>query len=278
MTAVPDADLAPLWVPSVAHELTAEGWLALFWQLVEEGDLAAAYWLACSLPLQPEPTFTPLSDRQIAALQASWWLPSGRGALAQDLTEIVYTNNVDDSAVAQIAGVAAAIVPTLTHPATSISGWLKPLEGMPNPLNDIIAAIETFASHGQPLDEADVAAVRGADQRAQELAQLIIQAQLWLQQGPHRRTSFKRASDVWRVGQAQVAGCTRWWKSLPTTAGTKQNSSGSGSPTGAAPQSLNASMKPICKSWVRCPIVSHASLTVFHVRGYHPSRRSCRRG
>jgi hypothetical protein len=199
MAAVPDADLAPLWVPSVAHELTAEGWLALFWQLVEEGDLAAAYWLACSLPLQPEPTFTPLSDWQIAALQASWWLPSGRGALAQDLTEIVYTNNVDDSAVAQIAGVAAAIVPTLTHPATSISGWLKSLEGMPNPLNDIIAAIETFASHGQPLDEADVAAVRGADQRAQELAQLIIQAQLWLQQGPHRRTSFKRASDVWRV-------------------------------------------------------------------------------
>lgn len=180
-----------------AIDTPASVWADFIFDRIGVGDLSTAYWVTRSLAEAPNPIATPFPAWQLAALQGAWWLNTVRGALVQDLMQIVYGYTLDDSPNAQALAMAAALTPALTEPETGLSTWLGLRSWLPDAFGRIVHAVGTVAAYNRPLLDVDIDAVRGEDRRAQAIAEVVREAQRWVEEEPQRRSVFKRASDVW---------------------------------------------------------------------------------
>jgi hypothetical protein len=181
--------------PVVTKEYSPEEWTAFFWNLIGQGDMPGAYWTARSLTAQN--ISMPLPDWLLAAVQGAWWLPRERGALVEHLGQIAQAHEPDGDDIVEAAATAAALVPSILVPVMGLGSWLAPLKSAPEAFNQIVAAVQEFNGHGEPLSRTDLLAVHGEDHRAEMLIEISAEAKRWLDEAPNRRSSLKRANEVW---------------------------------------------------------------------------------
>ena len=172
-----------------------EDWEKLLWVLIAEDALPPAYWLARIFPAMNQSC--PIPDGLIAAIQAARWLAPNSQAFVSDLTSIIPNVQPFGDEPQKLLGLAAALRTTLLAPSTGIQTWLKVPQSCPS-LSNIVAAISTFAYRGRPLRPDDLLEVTAGKQREESLRQTVCDARAWLEEASKRRTTLKRASDVWR--------------------------------------------------------------------------------
>ena len=172
-----------------------EGWINLLWTLIAEDALPTAYWLAKALPAMNQPC--PIPDGLIAAIQAARWLVPNSQTFVDDLTYIIPNVPSFKNEPQKLLGLAAALRATLLAPSTGIQTWLSVPQSCPS-LDNIVNAINTFAYRGRPLRLDDLLGVAAVKQREESLRQAVQAAKAWLEEASKRRTTLKRASDVWR--------------------------------------------------------------------------------
>lgn len=176
---------------------TTEDWVSIFWELIGNGDVAGAYWLARSLAAQEEPVEMPLPEGLIETIQGVWWLPSTRNALVKELYERALAHGPAEAPNEQFAAIAAGLPAALLAPATSLSGWLVTDPRLPRTFNQIVTAIKTYNRHSLPVYRDDVLLIRGEDRRQERVDGLVEQAQRWITEAPLRKTLLRRATNVW---------------------------------------------------------------------------------
>ena len=173
------------------HDLPAS-----LWFLVEQDDLAGAYWHARSMAAQG--LNPPVPPSLLMAVQGGRWLSPDSDAYVEDLFDIVgeFEDLVDDEAQVLLR-LAAGIMPTLISPETNLLAWLSSPRRLPG-LEMILSPIREFASSGYPLRPEHIS----GDEGNQYLQGLIIQASAearkWLEEAPHYHTRFPWAVRVWQ--------------------------------------------------------------------------------
>ena len=174
---------------------TDSGWEHLLWSLLEQNDLAGAYWLARALDDAgcPSPVPAPL----IAALQGSQWLQSSADLLVDELHTIATRQLVDDSDPHRILALAAALRPVVVAPATGMQDWLRVPISIPH-AHGLVTALQQFAETGIALRQEDLQGLASADERDAAMKDLSTRARRWLTEAPGRRAGYARATEVWR--------------------------------------------------------------------------------
>ena len=167
---------------------------SVFWQYVQEGDLPGAYWLCRSL--EAAGSECPVPSWLIAAVQGARWQPSENCAMAEDLLGIAAEHEIPEGLVCRLLALAAAIHPTLTAPTTGLATWLEMLYPLEN-LRELVAAVQSFATHGRKLRPEDTKGRKGRPQAEKELSATVQTAKGWLADSADRRTDLRRANRLW---------------------------------------------------------------------------------
>ena len=171
-----------------------EEWVSLLWDLIAEDALPTAYWLAQSLPAMDQPC--PVPDWLLAAVQAARWLLPNSQSFVFDLTDIVQNAQSLQDEPQKLLSLSAALRATLLAPTTGIQTWLSVPESCPN-LGKVIEPIKRFAAWRRALRPDDLRGSTIVEQRKEDLREATQKAKSWLEDAPKRRTTLKRASDVW---------------------------------------------------------------------------------
>ena len=104
--------LQPLDVAAMPEMALADDeWKSFASQLVVNGDVAAAYWVARSLEEQPKGGVLCLPAPLLAAVQASWWLQTAEGTLASDLMRVIFDYFPGEDAEIRVAAASAGLLP-----------------------------------------------------------------------------------------------------------------------------------------------------------------------
>ncbi|MCB9005842.1 MAG: hypothetical protein H6656_00395 [Ardenticatenaceae bacterium] len=183
--------------PLENFDLTSSQWEEFFWQLVSEGDLAGAYWLTRSLASQSPPISMPLSERLLEAVLASWWLSQVNGQIQQDLFEIVYTHTLNDQPNDRILAISVAMAGILVSSRKGLGRWLIDEPLLPQSVRNIIYELQNFSDAHSSLPVEDIQAVYDEKLREETQNKLAAEAKQWLAEEPNRKTTLKRATDVW---------------------------------------------------------------------------------
>ena len=173
-------------------------WTSLLWALIAEDALPTAYWLARAWPAMNQPC--PIPYGLLAAIQAVRWLVPNSQAFVDDLTGIIQitpNKQLFEDEPQKLLGLAAALRATLLAPSTGIQAWLNVSQRCPS-LDNIVKAINTFAYRGRPLRLDDLLGATAVKDREESRRQAVRRAKAWLEEASKRRTTLKRASDVWR--------------------------------------------------------------------------------
>lgn len=166
-----------------------------FSELIQCGDTVGAYWLAKSWEAVGDTA--PFASWLLAAFIGSQYLSPDSDAYANELMEICQKHSLDDASATYLMGIATALKPVLIAPFTGLVAWLKPREGVPE-VTQLINQFTAFSDLGITLNSDDIEYVSGATQSSNSLARAVSDAKQWIKDAPQRRTTFKRASDVWR--------------------------------------------------------------------------------
>ena len=169
-------------------------WTNLLWALIAEDALPTAYWLARALPAMNQPC--PVPDWLLASVQATRWFAPDSQPFVFDLTNIVQNSQPFQDEPQKLLGLSAALRATLLVPSTGIQTWLSVPQSCPN-LVRIVDAVKIFANWGRSLQPADLRGVADAEQRKESLREATQKAKAWLEEASKRRTTLKRASNVW---------------------------------------------------------------------------------
>ncbi|HSH04602.1 MAG TPA: hypothetical protein VLL52_18975 [Anaerolineae bacterium] len=163
------------------------------------GDVAGGYWVTRSLQTQ-NGAFASLlwPPELLAAIQASWWLINGaKGSLPADLSNIVFSHQVDEGSQEHLLAIAAGLTTALVAPSTGCAAWLRPDLRLPEAFNKILEAVLIFSRHNRPLRKELVQEIWGEDTHNEMLAACVAKAKRWVAEEPLRRTKLKRATAVW---------------------------------------------------------------------------------
>ena len=170
-------------------------WTSFLWALIAGDELPTAYWLARALPAMEQPC--PVPSRLLAAIQVARWLPPDSQTFVDDLREEIIQNAQPfEEEPQKLLSLSAALRTTLLAPSTEIQTWLSVPESCPS-LGKIVEAIKTFARWGRSLQPADLRGVADVEQRKESLREATQKAKTWLEEASKRRTTLKRASNVW---------------------------------------------------------------------------------
>ena len=168
----------------------------LMWSLVARDDLAGAYWISKTLAAQGK--VPPSLPFLLKAVQGARWLSPDSEDFVEDLfkTESEISTPFDDDTQAML-GLAAALQPSITAPATNLLAWVVTPGCLPS-LEGIVLPVRSFASQGHALR---LEHIRG-DEGQRLLDDLISEASSraggWLQDAEMRHHRLARATNVLR--------------------------------------------------------------------------------
>lgn len=188
-----EAMLVPVEVP---EEKVAERML----QLITEGDLSGAYWLAWAQEAQGQAS--PLVPSWLlAALQGQFWAvtfwPASTAPLLLELSNISRQNLPVDSQAQQIFGIAAALPLALLDPAAGWVDWLNVADLDAPHLNELISAVRTFTQRAWPLQRDEITGLQSEESLRVAVEIAASEARQWLEQAALQHTNYQRATDVW---------------------------------------------------------------------------------
>lgn len=187
------SDEKPDVPPTTVEDDTDEAWQAMLCQMLDEDDLAGAYWLTRSLSAVGR--LVPTPDWLLAAAQGSRCVTADTPGLARDLLQIERSHSPSEDVPAQeILALAAALHPALVAPSSGMVAWLK-TPAICLTVRPLVLAIESFAAFNISLQREDVLGVAGEEQRTEAILAASRAARRWLDEAPTRR---KRVSSVWR--------------------------------------------------------------------------------
>jgi hypothetical protein len=166
------------------------------WKMVEDGDLAGAYWLSQAMSkLDKAPAIPP---DLLAAAQASAWLTAETVLpYAEDLRGIARRYQPDQTHTEHLLlGVAAALPPILLAPSSEMLDWLN-LPADFAWLADFVTPIREFGFYGVGLPSDVLPGVTDVAHLEEQLRQVVAQANEWWATAPHRRRGFTRSVEIW---------------------------------------------------------------------------------
>ena len=166
----------------------------LFWDLIRDDDLPAAYWLSESVELQEAEA--PAPPWLIKVVQGARWLSPEHDDFVEDVLSLVEHNHPKDKDVEIILGLAASLRASLIAPYSGLISWLQEPNFLPE-VKDLVKTIKDFASKNIILQPIDIDGAEGANKRTEKRNNASVECKKWLEDAPKRRTKFKRASDVW---------------------------------------------------------------------------------
>ncbi len=165
-----------------------------------EGDGMTAYWLAWAMegqhlvPVFPAPL--------LKAVQGAFWgmrlWPERPFTMLHELREAPYQYTSGDRETEQWMSAAAALYLALVDPSGGWGDWLNVHSGAIPALKDLAEVVRTFTLRGWPLSQEDIEGAKGKEEREKSLRAITEKASGWLSAAPRRRTTYQRASDVWR--------------------------------------------------------------------------------
>ena len=168
----------------------------LMWSLVARDDLAGAYWISKSLAAQGQvPPSLPLL---LKAVQGARWLSPDSGDFVEDLFKTVKETSTpfDDDALA-VLGLAAALQPIITAPATNLLAWLATPGCLPS-LEGIVSPVRSFANEGHALRPEHIRGDEGRRRLDDLISEASSRAGSWLQDADRRHHNLVRATNVLR--------------------------------------------------------------------------------
>jgi len=185
--------LVPVEVP---EEKVADRML----QLITEGDLSGAYWLAWAQEAQGQAS--PLVPSWLlAALQGQFWAvtfwPASTAPLLRELSNISRQNLPVDSRAQQTFGIAAALPLALLDPAAGWVDWLNVADLDFPHLNELISAVRAFTPRAWPLQRDEITGLQSEESLRDAVENAASEAQQWLEQAALQHTNYQRATDVW---------------------------------------------------------------------------------
>lgn len=172
-----------------------ENWERFLFALINEGDIAAAYWISKSLEIEKEGYF--LSSAIVKALQGSQWVNFGSDAFVTDLMDIAEKVNPISEPCLDFLTLSASLRPIFLVQALNYLGWIRVPSQLPE-IKPITEAIMQFVSAGAIFQPADLVGVTGDERREQEILEIVGEAKDFISNAPNRKVGFWRASDVWR--------------------------------------------------------------------------------
>ena len=166
------------------------------WKMVEDGDLAGAYWLSRSMTkLNKVPAIPP--DLLAAAQGSAWLTTENRLAYAENLREIARHFQPDPTCLEHmLLGVATALPAIILSPSSELLDWLN-VPAEQDWLTEFVAPIREFGFYGVGLSSDVLPGVTDVAQLEDQLRQVVVNANEWWATAPHRRSHLKRAVDVW---------------------------------------------------------------------------------
>lgn len=171
---------------------------AVFWQLIDEDEMALAYWMARSIEAHKDAP--PVPSELIAAVFGARQVTfdhAGVGPLVDDLADIVLAYEPEHSVVSELLTLAAALRPTLLAPTTGMVEWIKVPSYCPT-LHGCTQAIREFAQHGIGLQELILSDVTNVDAKQRHVVEAAEQAQRWYHEAQTFKISYVPASIVWK--------------------------------------------------------------------------------
>lgn len=196
------AELAP---PSLRRRVAAEALLhesspattaAFLYALVEDGDVAGAYWIARAL--EAGGAQAPVPTGVLGALAVSFHLSEDSSLLAAGLHDLVIGLQGSSEALhLQELRLAAALPSVLRTPSCGLVAWLVVPPGAPY-LADVVDAVRSFAAYGQAIPNSLREVLGTEDERAERLAATSSEASRWLEMAPSKRTGQGPANTLWR--------------------------------------------------------------------------------
>ena len=166
-----------------------------FNRLILHGDMVGAYWLANSWESTGDAV--PFAPWLLTAFIGSQYLSPDSDICINDLMEICQKHTLEDTPAAYLMGIAAALKPVLIAPFTGLIAWLNPRDIFPE-ITKLVNLFTAFSNLGITLNSDDIKFVSGASQSTNSLTQAVFDVKQWINDAPQRRTTFKRATDVWR--------------------------------------------------------------------------------
>ncbi len=163
----------------IAQTSEQQTWDTLVWTLIEQDDLAGAYWLARSL--HASGLSSPAPHWLLAAVQGARWVEFGSVRFVNGLYEIAQKHRVSDSNEEQcLLSVAAALLPTLMPPGNALVDWLDTSVHHIPGLHEVIQAVSDFATKGIVLPRDAAVSLRDGATGDMGLETVIGQAKRWL--------------------------------------------------------------------------------------------------
>lgn len=166
-----------------------------FHELIQQGDTVGAYWLTKSWEATDD--VVPFAPWLLAAFIGSQCLSPDPDAYVNELMEICQKHSLDEAPATYLIGIATALKPVLIAPFTGLVTWLKTRDVFPE-VTKLVNLFTAFSDLGITLNSDDIEYVSGATQSSNSLARSVSDAKQWMNDATQRRTTFKRATDVWR--------------------------------------------------------------------------------
>ena len=171
-------------------------YVELMWSLVARDDLAGAYWISRSLAARGQ--VSPSLPHLLKAVQGARWLSPDSGYFVEDLFKTVKETSTpfDDDALT-VLGLAAALQPTITAPATNLLAWLATPGCLPS-LEGIVSPVRNFANRGHALRPEHIRGDEGQRRLDDLIARASSRAGRWLEDADRRHHNLVRATNVLR--------------------------------------------------------------------------------
>lgn len=187
-------------VDSAAGSIDAEALRTMFWNRIDTGDIAAAYWFARALGASGEEP--PIAAKTIAAIHALgiYWLQ------AKELEEhcslvLDYQEPLSDAArlVVLASGIRLAVAaPVIAQTRdTTFDRALRAEPGI-DELKPIIRAVRDYANEYQPLQRGHAAAIQTAQRREAATTQTRTALKDWLEKAQSKKMPMPQATDIFQ--------------------------------------------------------------------------------
>lgn len=181
--------------------------------LLGENDVLTGYWLAWAMEnCGQKPVIRP---SLIGAVQGAFWAmrlwPDHPSRMIYDLRDIAQHTPEGLSRAEQWVAMAAALYLALVAPTDGWGDWLAvPMDKIPA-LTELAETVRRFASLGWVLQPEDMESVRGREEREEEIRRIAEEARRWLESAQNRRTTYQRASAVWRQMTSPDGDLYQWF-------------------------------------------------------------------
>lgn len=164
-------------------------------QMIVEGDLAGAYWLAKAHEERGE--ILPVPPWLIAAMESSRYLLLPGFRLARDFTfpTKYYLHDADPQA--ELCAVGVGLIASLLEPTSNAMLWLFPQDHLPN-LQRIIEVVRSFSKDGISLSRRDLLSISNQEQRELMIAEAARRCREITAVNSRRKFGLPRVNRIWK--------------------------------------------------------------------------------